>query len=364
VYDHLSERETRDEVDAFNLFIRRNVADGVHSGSGRTGPKQEDTDFYPVPLTREALRPGTLFADPYGHLLVVAKWIPQGVNGYGVLLGADAQPDGTVGRRRFWRGSFLFHNNTAVAGAGFKGYRPVRSTGSEVRSVKNRDIGDSHGAPPFSMEQYELGTDGFYDRMEALINPRPLDPRAMMSTLVDALNESVQRRVNSVQNGEDHKKTHRGAIKMPHGHSIFETSGAWENFSTPSRDMRLLIAIDTVMGFPDKVKRNPERYGTTADKADGLVADLRAALDRELAARSLEYLRSDGSKQPLTVKDVVDRAKDFEMAYNPNDCVEIRWAAPEGSDERSTCRTHAPAGQRALMRKYREWFATRTRPAR
>src|SRR5262249_16388005 len=47
---------------------------------------------------------------------------------------------------------------------------------------------------------------------------------------------------------------------MPDGAAIFETSGAWEDFSTPSRDLRLLIAIDVVLGFPDRVARRPERY--------------------------------------------------------------------------------------------------------
>ena len=50
------------------------------------------------------------------------------------------------------------------------------------------------------------------------------------------------------------------------------------------------------------------------------------------------------------------------MSYNPNDCVEIRWAAPDGGDEMSSCRRHAPPTQRAMMRDYREWFATRRRP--
>jgi hypothetical protein len=66
----------------------------------------------------------------------------------------------------------------------------------------------------------------------------------------------------------------------------------------------------------------------------------------------------------LRLADVIARIKDFEMAYNPNDCVEIRWAAPEGSDERASCRTRAPAGQIRRMESYRSWFATRTRPAR
>ena len=47
---------------------------------------------------------------------------------------------------------------------------------------------------------------------------------------------------------------------MPDGAAIFETTGAWEDFSTPSRDLRLLIAIDVVRGFPDRVARRPERY--------------------------------------------------------------------------------------------------------
>ena len=37
------------------------------------------------------------------------------------------------------------------------------------------------------------------------------------------------------------------------------------------------------------------------------------------------------------------------MAYNPNDCVELRWGAAENSDEAATCKRHAPAAQRAKM---------------
>ena len=33
---------------------------------------------------------------------------------------------------------------------------------------------------------------------------------------------------------------------MPDGPAIFETTGAWEDFATPSRDLRLLIAMDVV----------------------------------------------------------------------------------------------------------------------
>jgi hypothetical protein len=60
---------------------------------------------------------------------------------------------------------------------------------------------------------------------------------------------------------------------------------------------------------------------------------------------------------------VLDRIADFEMAYNPNDCAELRWAAPEGSEEASTCKRHAPQAQRDKMATaYRNWFRERHWP--
>jgi hypothetical protein len=153
---------------------------------------------------------------------------------------------------------------------------------------------------------------------------------------------------------------------MPNGHSIFETTGAWEDYSTPSRDMRLLIAMDTVLGFPAVVQRNPTRFGVagTAEQIERAVAALRKSLETSLTKRTFSYANSDGNAVQLTLKNVVDRAKAFEMAYNPNDCIEIRWSAPADSPERSPCRTHAPQHQTAKMTRYRNWFATRTRPSR
>ena len=101
---------------------------------------------------------------------------------------------------------------------------------------------------------------------------------------------------------------------------------------------------------------------------DKSVAEVKAELQRvltsELATRKLSYPRSDGSAWMLTLRDVIDRAVDLEMAYNPNDCVELRWGAPAKSDEASTCKRYAPAAQREKMSKYRAWFHERRRPPR
>ncbi len=152
---------------------------------------------------------------------------------------------------------------------------------------------------------------------------------------------------------------------MPDGAAIFETIGPWEDFSTPSRDLRLLIAIDVVRGFPDRVERRPERYAMPKDKSvAGVKSELDSVLASELSARKFSYTRSDGSPWTLVLKDVIDRAADLEMAYNVNDCVELRWGAPDKSDEASTCKRRAPQTQRAKMTGYRAWFHERRRPPR
>jgi hypothetical protein len=152
---------------------------------------------------------------------------------------------------------------------------------------------------------------------------------------------------------------------MPDGPAIFETSGAWEDFSTPARDLRLLIALDVVRNFPDRVARRPERYAMPKDKSVADVkAQLEAVLASELAERKFSYTRTDGSSWTLALKDMMDRASALEMAYNPNDCVELRWGAPDKSQESATCARHAPTGQRAKMAEYRAWFHERRRPPR
>jgi hypothetical protein len=97
---------------------------------------------------------------------------------------------------------------------------------------------------------------------------------------------------------------------------------------------------------------------------EGVRADLEARLSQELQSRTFKYVRTDGSEWELRLKDVVDRQASLEMAYNPNDCVEQRWGAPEGSPEVATCAAHAPEAQVAKMTGYRAWFHDRKRPPR
>jgi hypothetical protein len=283
-----------------------------------------------------------------------------------VLLAFDGQPDGTVARKRFWRGNFLFAQDPALGGPGFKRFRPVvRERNGSLRRLTNAEIAKDPGYGDFSLEQARLSSEQFYDRMDDVLSPSPLDPMRAMKEAITALDEQVKARVNSVENGRKHQNKGSGVVGMPDGAAIFETIGPWEDFSTPARDLRILIAIDVVRHFPERVARRPDRYAMPAFRGVADVkAELQSALASELASRKFTYPRSDGSPWTLSLKDVIDRLPALEMAYNPNDCVEIRWGAPDGSNERATCKRNAPGAQRQKMARYRPWFSERRRPPR
>ena len=114
---------------------------------------------------------------------------------------------------------------------------------------------------------------------------------------------------------------------------------------------------------PIMVASSPEDFNIS-----GLVSPeqvkkkLQSILDQKVSELSINYTRTDGSLQKLTVGEILKRRDAFEMAYNPNDGIEIRWGAPENSDERATCHRQAPSDQLEKMRSVRTWFSKRLHP--
>jgi hypothetical protein len=353
-----------DAIQAFNAFLRK-VADGVHSGTARTGLDDEKSDYYPVSLGQEALRPGTVYADPYGHTLVLIGSKPQTKDQPGLLLAVDAQPDGTVGIKRFWKGNFLFNTNGVIGEPGFKAFRPISLNNGVLNPVSNGELTAASGFVPFSLQQRKMETEVFYHTMERVINPKPLDPETFLLGLIQALHEQLLVRITSLANGEAYFKMHPGAvIPMPSSAAgIFQTGGIWEDFSTPNRDLRLLIAMDAVLSFPDMVASSPQDFDISGlASPEQLKKKLQSVMDQKTSELTITYTRSDGSQQKLTVAEILKRKDALEMAYNPNDGIEIRWGAPENSDERATCHRHASPSQMETMRSVRTWFHKRLHP--
>jgi hypothetical protein len=351
-------------VRAFNGFLR-SVMNAVHSGTARTRLDDDGSDCYPVALTRRDLRPGVVFADPYGHTLVLVRWVPQQKAGPGALLAVDAQPDGTVGVKRFWRGNFLFATSDVIGEPGFKAFRPIVRDGGRLRLLGNAEIAASRDYGNLSLAQKGMASSVFYDTMERLINPEPLDPESALRDLFKALHEQLIVRVESVANGEAYMKGHPGAVVPMPGNAaaVFQAGGLWEDYSTPNRDLRVLIAIDTVLEFPEKAVRSPDLYRLTKRKTpEEARKDLESLSGRMARELSIVYVRSDGREQRLSLADILERRDAFEMGYNPNDCVEVRWGAPPGSAELASGRRRASASQSERMRSLRPWFRKRLHP--
>ncbi|MEK7719266.1 MAG: hypothetical protein AAB347_06610 [Bacteroidota bacterium] len=348
----------------FNTFVRM-VMNGVHSGTARTALNDESSDYYPVSLTASALRPGVVFADPYGHTLILVRRVSQTSDTPGVLLSVDAQPDGTVGIKRFWKGNFLFNTGEVVGEPGFKAFRPIVLKDGKPRLMSNEGISANRGLLPFSMQQKSMESGVFYHTMERIINPKPLDPESALLDLIQALNEQLIVRITSVANGEAYMKSHPGeVIGMPGSPAgVFQAGGQWEDFSTPNRDLRLLIAMDAILDFPDKIVRSPEDFKLPMLQSPAHVKkNLEALLTKKLSELSITYTRTNGAQQSLTMGEILKRREAFEIAYNPNDGIEIRWGAPENSEERSSCKRRVPAAQLTKMYAVRGWFHKRLHP--
>src|SRR6516165_599325 len=98
------------------------------------------------------------------------------------------------------------------------------------------------------------------------VNVRPMGRRSVLTGLAAA---SLACRIGNLV-AQDQSGSGQGLLarlqqaKKVRGNPTGR-SRAWKDFSTSSRDLRLLIAIDVVLGFPDRVARQPERYAMPSE---------------------------------------------------------------------------------------------------
>ncbi len=215
------------------------------------------------------------------------------------------------------------------------------------------------------MEQANLTPDVFYARMERLINPQGLNVEAAYAVTLEALMEQLETRVRSVDIGESYMRTHPGTvIPMPRGRAIFETTGTWEDYSTPSRDMRILIALKVLADLPERIRCNSNLYRLYGESPVAAAARIEHLYSQRLQELFITYARSDGSPWPLSLGEIYKRRSRLETAYNPNDCAERRWGAAPGTPDFTTCGRQVPAGQLRCMEEYRDCFREMRWPSR
>lgn len=355
--------QTSHPVRRFNRFTREWIGWGVHSGTTRTLAEDNEADFYPVDLRLDSLRPGRIFVDPAGHVFVLSQQIPGTERQLGLLFGVDAHPDFSISRKRFSPGTFVF--DARVPTGGFKAFRPLVYENERIRRLTNAEIQAHPHKGDFSLAQSKIGdTSEIYAIVQKALNPFPVDPVALMKSKIHALHEVTEERVEAVQLGVDYmRRTAWRPIQIPWGSAIFETDGPWEIYSTPARDLRLLMVMEDVLSFPREVIRNRSLYRTNPAWSDAkLLKKLQDTHRRLTHSLKVTYRRSDDSPQTLSIAKVISRRQQLHMGYHPNDCPELRWGAAEGSAEMKTCTRRALPAQREQMSRYQVWFQLLRRP--
>lgn len=334
------------------------INNAVSSAMFRFAPgttRGELFDFYPVEISREAIKPGTVIYDPNGHVAVVYK-----VEDDGRILFIDAHPDNSLTRGSYGK---RFVRASAPMGAGFKNWRPMRLVGARQGADGTWhggqvELAPDHALADWSDEQF-FGTEipratqwvgarfvykgealDYYDYVRQAVAKGDVayDPiketRLMVRELCDDLHYRAQSIDVAVKAGLN---TRAQPARLPD--NIYGTSGDWETYSTPSRDARLKTSFvelrERTLQFLEMAQAEDSKLSY---EGDDLPHELKEAYRQEASACEVIYTASNGEARRLSFEEA--RARLFDFSFDPYHCPELRWGA-RTKEELATC----PDGQ-------------------
>ena len=338
-------RSIRNGVRDAHSFLR-SIGGEVSTAMFRTHPehgaRRSFDDFYPVEITREAIKPGVIAYDIYGHVGIVYDVLEDGR-----VLVVASHPDETVTRSSYGPN---FMRSKPALGAGLKAWRPIYVEGAKRKNDGALDGGklraaDNQGLPRYSLEQYfgntphpsgvwHYGEFTFRDRTlkyydyvrRKLAAPgfsyNPVDElRHGMHAICGAL-YSRKVAVDKAVRSRVHLKPHPRRLPP----NIFGTYGEWEEYSTPSRDARLKVSFIELRRDMQRLVEDVEAGdpGVHYDGAD-LPGDLMTVYNQEKNACTFTYWRSDKTRVRLNFAHAMDRL--FDLSFDPYHCPERRWGA-------------------------------------
>ena len=335
---------------AFIARIGGEVSTAMFRTDPRKGGGRTYDDFYPIEISREAVRPGVIAYDIYGHVGIVYDILDDGR----ILLVAS-HPDNTVTRTTYGPN---FMRAKPALGAGLKAWRPIR-----LQGAKNASDGLLHGGriraeanenlPHFSLEQfygnkphpsdewhygefvYSGRTLSYYDYVR-----RKLAAPGFAYNPVDELRHGLQSICGEIRdrNVAVSLATDARVYLQPHPKrlppNIYGTYGAWEEYSTPSRDARLKVSfIELRREVQTLVEHYRENDPSIRYDGTNLPGDLWAAYKEEKNACTIIYRRSDDTRVRLNLGHILERL--WDLSFDPYNCPERRWGA--SGAELETC---------------------------
>ena len=326
-------------------FLRRiggEVSTAMFRTHPDTGGGRGHDDFYPVEISRDAVRPGVIAYDIYGHVGIVYDILENGR-----ILVVASHPDNTVTRSAYGPN---FMRSKPALGAGLKAWRPIRIVNAQKQADGalrggRLEVASNNELKHYSLEQYignvphpsqvwhfgEFQHEGrtlkYYDYVRRrLASPdfryHPVEElRFSLQTLCGSI-KARKTAVDAAYMRRVHLKPHPTKLPL----NIFGTYGEWEEFSTPSRDARLKVSFIELRRDMQRLVEAVEANAEGVDyQGDDLPGELIAAFDEEQSACRFTYWRADNMRVRLNLRHVMDRL--FDLSFDPYHCPERRWGA-------------------------------------
>lgn len=329
----------------------------IDSGNYRFDSKREmpvQSDFYPINIDKNSVRPGTTFYDPNGHIMMVSEVSPRGEIRF-----LDSHPDNSVSRPTFG----VNHERSRPAmGPGFKNFRPVQLLGATQRpdgsliggqvvaipdsQLRDFSLVQQYGKHPDPRGAWDKGTfsiEGttvsFHEwvRLSLTRESVATNPLVQFQAELESICRDLKTRRTDIETA-----TSQGYHTRPHPPLLpFNIHGGltelpdWEPLSTPGRDRRARLAAD---GLIKNVKQSLQRAKLGSRLIDyrgaNLSADLLSVAEKVDSSCTLGYKNSAGQEVSLSLFETLRRLP--KMSFDHYHCPERRWGASHAQEIR-TC---------------------------
>lgn len=313
------------------------------SGNFRTAPDLEGTESVPISLDRNFLKPGSICYNANGHVLVVGK-----IDDSGEVHFLDSHPDHSITFNQSLSAiPRIKENEDGVRGFercydGFRNPRLVKIENGKGVYFSNEEMIE-YG---FSIEQYKLMkkiNDGLLEEksfpslVKNRLRTKRENPLEFLERSTDELKEMFLEREQFVQ--EAWKEVLRnGPITFPNesnSENIYQANGRWETWSSPSSDIDrrnkyhyiLTTLEDAIDDFPSS-----ERYVYDTGNKVELIQEIHSRKNSLFNEAGINYVSSNGNVYHLSLSEIEKRL--YNLSFDPNHAPELRWGAPENSQER------------------------------
>lgn len=311
------------------------VVNTVYTKMFRMAPETEGNDTFPVEPTRAGIRPGSVYHDPNGHLLVVYDVTPDGR-----VLAIDGHPDNSLTHQTLGNQYAL---GKAGYGGGFRDWRPytlepAETAGGEPRVnwTRNADLKTFDG-----ISQYKGSFDvrgekvGLWAYLRSVLTQPGIrmDPLAEFDRAVGDVCQAAKDRMLAVNAALDlrlHLLPHPG---LPD--NLYNTDGDWEAYSTPGRDIRFRKQFLDLRVEAERLVREFHRQPSLF-AYEGKTSDLVQSLSYRWSVLgkgkecSISYADSKGNNRTLELAALNRRL--VTLSFDPYHCPEWRWGAPGIAD--------------------------------